>query len=83
MKVEAHFVNKKVKFSFEIRVCGWGTVSNFFFVEHEVKKGVIRLFHKLGGVSQVKYSEKDFQINFFIAHVGNEVKSHSKSMKKN
>ena len=83
MKVEAHFVNKKVKFSFEIRVCGWGTVSNFFFVEHEVKKGVIRLFHKLGGVSQVKYYEKGFRNNFFIVHGGNEVKSHSKSIDKN
>ena len=54
-----------------------------FFVEHEVKKGTIKIFYKLGGVSQVKYSEKDFQINFFIAHGGNEVKSHSKSMGKN
>ena len=37
-----------------------------FFVEHEVKKSTIKIFYKLGGVSQVKYSEKDFQINFFI-----------------
>ena len=66
MKVEAYLVKKKVKFSFEIRACGLGTVSNFFFVEHEVKKGIIKIFHKLGGVSQVKYYEIGFQNNFFI-----------------
>jgi hypothetical protein len=59
-----------------------GTVSNLFFVQHEVKNGVIKILHKLGGVSQVKYYEKGFQNNYFIVHGGNEVKSHSKSIEK-
>ena len=60
-----------------------GDCIKLFFVEHEVKKGIIKIFHKLGGVSQVKYYEIGFQNNFFIVNGGNEVKSHSKSIGKN